>query len=407
MRLLWIATKPPLPAIDGGRLVAWTTLEALAGRGAEITLVAPVSPGEDTAAIEAGLSEVCRPRLIPVAPGAPVPTLLRSAFGGRPYTITRHSGPALSREVERLVASGGFDAVHAEQVQAFAQAEPALRAGLPVVLRAQNVESDLWSAAARLHPWAGPWLAREARRLARYEGEAVRRSAATVTLSEQDAERLRKLAGPGPRVVAIPPPFPAALPPSETDLPGDPPVVLLGSGGWLPNRDATRWFLAEIWPEVRARVSGAVLHHFADETERPQVVPASVETHPPPADSRDAFAPGAILVVPLRIASGIRMKILEAWARGVPVVATPEAAAGLEAEDGRDLLLAEDGPGFASALGRLTSEPGLQERLVAAGRRSLATRHDPAAVGRQLLEAYRLAAKPTGATGSSSKAPRE
>jgi glycosyltransferase involved in cell wall biosynthesis len=393
MRLLWIGTKPPTPPRDGGRLATLTTLRALAADGVEIHLVAPAADGSDLREA-ADLAELCTPHLVAARPLGPVRSAALSLAGSLPYSIVRHRHRGVARVVERLLSEVAFDAVHAEQVQAFAQAESALRAGVPVVVRAQNVESDLWGAAARLHPWAGPWLAREARRLARYEGEAVRRSAATVTLSEQDAERLRKLAGPGPRVVAIPPPFPAALPPSETDLPGDPPVVLLGSGGWLPNRDATRWFLAEIWPEVRARVPGAVLHHFADETERPQAVPASVETHPPPADSRDAFAPGAILVVPLRIASGIRMKILEAWARGLPVVATPEAAAGLEAEDGRDLLLAEDGPGFASALGRLASEPGLRERLVTAGRRSLAERHDPAAVSRRLLEAYGLAAKP-------------
>jgi hypothetical protein len=295
--------------------------------------------------------------------------------------------------VERLVSEVAFDVVHAEQVQAFAQAEPALRAAIPLVLRAQNVESDLWGAAARLHPWARPWLAREARRLARYEGDLVRRAASTEALSERDAERLRKLAGPGPRVVAIPPPFPAVLPPSETGLEGDPALVLLGSGGWLPNQDATRWFLAEIWPEVRTRVPGAVLHLFADEAERPKTVPVSVETHPAPADSREAFVPGAVMVVPLRIASGVRMKILESWARGVPVVATPAAAAGLEAQDGRDLLLAEDGPGFASAIGRLAAEPGLRDRLVAAGRRTLVARHDPAVVARRLLEAYRLVAE--------------
>jgi polysaccharide biosynthesis protein PslH len=392
MRLLWIGTKPPTPPRDGGRLVALTTLRALAAQGVEIHLVAAAADGSDLH--EAALAELCTPHLVAARPLGQVRSAALSLAGSLPYSIVRHRHREVTRVAERLLSEVAFDAVHAEQVQALAQAEPALRAGVPVVVRAQNVESDLWSAAARLHPWARPWLAREARRLARYEGEAVRRSAATVALSEQDAERLRMLAGPASRVVAIPPPFPATLPPSETALPGDPPVVLLGSGGWLPNRDATRWFLAEVWPEVRREVPGAVLHLHAGRAERPENLPAGVETHPAPADSREAFAPGAILVVPLRIASGIRMKILEAWARGLPVVATPEAAAGLEAEDGRELLLAEDGPGFASALGRLASEPGLKERLVAAGRRCLAERHEPAAVGRRLLEIYGLTAEP-------------
>jgi len=404
MRLLWIATKAPVPPIDGGRLVAWTTLRALVEAGVEITLVAPVPPGEDAAAIEGELAAVCHPRLVRAAPRGPASALLRSALGSRPYAVARHTIPAVAREVERLVASERFDAVHVEQVHAFAQAEPALRAGLPVILRAQNVESDLWSAAARLHhllpPGAGPWLAREARRLARYEGRAVRRAAATIALSERDAERLRELAGPLTRtranVVTIPPPFPSELPPADRELPGDPPLVLLGSGGWLPNRDGTRWFLEEVWPEVHARLPGALLHLYAAEGERPKRLPEGVEPHPPPADSRDAFAPNAILVVPLRVASGIRMKILEAWARGVPVVATPEAAEGLAAADGAELLLAEDAGGFAAAVGRLGADQGLAAALRAGGRDLLRRRFDPARVAEELLRLYGGLTRPGG-----------
>lgn len=404
MRLLWIATKPPVPPIDGGRLVAWTTLQALAEAGVEITLVAPLPPGEDAAAIEGELAAVCHPRLVRTAPRGRVPALLRSVLGARPYAVVRHTLPAVAREVERLVASERFDAVHAEQLHAFAQAEPALRAGLPVVLRAQNVESDLWRAAAGLHdllpPGAGPWLAREARRLARYEGQAVRRAAATIALSERDAERLRELAGPSLRgrahVVTIPPPFPAELPPADHELPGDPPLVLLGSGGWLPNRDGTRWFLEEVWPEVHARIPGAVLHLYAAERERPKRLPEGVHPHPPPADSRDAFAPNAILVVPLRIASGVRMKILEAWARGVPVVATQEAAEGLAAADEAELLLARDSRSFAAAVGQFGPGHALGAELRAGGRDLLRRRFDRDRVAGELLRLYGGVTRPAG-----------
>lgn len=398
MRLLWIATKPPVPPIDGGRLVAWLTLQALAAEGVEITLVAPVPPGEDAAGIEGELAVVCHPRLVPAAPRGRVPALLRSVFGSRPFAIARHALPAVVREVERLVASERFDAVHAEQLHAFAQAEPALRAGLPVVLRAQNVESDLWRAAARLRdllpPGAGPWIAREARRLARYEGQVVRRAAVTVALSERDADRLRELAGPltraRARVVAIPPPFPAELPAADHELPGDPPLVLLGSGGWLPNRDGTRWFLEEVWPEVHARVPGAVLHLYAGERDRPKRLPEGVHPHPPPTDSRDAFAPNAILVVPLRIASGVRMKILEAWARGVPVVATPEAVEGLGPSAEGAVWIAVTINEFAERVAFLipsTAAIHLREHLVQGGRRALLP-HDPGSVAEALKSIY-------------------
>jgi glycosyltransferase involved in cell wall biosynthesis len=98
--------------------------------------------------------------------------------------------------------------------------------------------------------------------------------------------------------------------------------------------------------------------------------------------------------VPLRIASGVRMKVLEAWARGVPVVGTPAALAGLDAEDGREALAAAGSEGFVRAFARLHREPGLASLLVDAGRRALRERHAPARVAADLLAAYAEALAP-------------
>ena len=163
-------------------------------------------------------------------------------------------------------------------------------------------------------------------------------------------------------------------------------MVVLGSAGWAPNRDAARFMVEEVWPVVRRRLSKAVLHLFGGggEARGP-----GVEPYPAPEDSAEAFAPGSVLAVPLRVASGVRMKILEAWARGVPVVATPQAAAGLGAQDGRELLVAVDAEGFAAALARLASDPELGRSLVTEARRRLTKRHAPAAVAGGLVEVYR------------------
>lgn len=99
----------------------------------------------------------------------------------------------------------------------------------------------------------------------------------------------------------------------------------------------------------------------------------------------------AVLAVPLRIASGVRMKILEAWARGVPVVGTPEAVAGLGAHHGRELLVAEDAAGFTAAFLRLHREPSLARSLVAGGRAALRSRHAPRETTRALLGVYQEA----------------
>jgi hypothetical protein len=329
-------------------------------------------------------AEGCEPILVPVQPLARLRALAR---GWRlPLAVARHVQPAVSREVEARLASAHFDLVHVEQLQALPQAEPAFRRGLPVVLRAQNVESDLWRATAKtMGGWRGRLLKIEARRLARWEGRAVRRVAAALALSEEDGTRLRFLAQGGGRVRVVRPPFPD-LSPGPSSLPGEPPLVLLVSRGWLPNEDSIRWFLQGVWPAVRAEVPGAVLHLFGAEPGGP--LPPGAVPHQAPRDSAEAFAPGSILAVPLRIASGVRMKVLEAWARGVPVVGTPEALSGLEVEIGREALVA-DGPfGFAQAVARLHREPGLARHLAENGHESLRQRHDPAQLARQLLTAY-------------------
>ena len=386
MNILAVATKAPWPPIDGGRFLLLNTLQGLAGAGCRVTLVAPVDPGAfDLDRVAHELSPWCEPALVSAAPFPAAAALLRS--GGKPLSIARHALPAVRREVERRLAAGRFDLVHAEQLQALPQTAPAVERGLPVVLRAQNVESDLWAEAAR---WGrGPrgfLLRREARKLAAWEGGAVRRSAATLALTREDAGRLRELAGGGGRVGVVRAAFPDLsldTSPGTGSLTGDPAVVLFGSRGWLPNEEAAAWFVAEVWPAVRESSQGAVLHLFGMDTAATGIV-----THPSPQDSAEVYAPGSILAVPLRIASGVRIKVLEAWSRGVPVVATPAALAGLEAEDGRESLVARDAGEFAAAIGRIHREPGLAAKLVEAGRRARRERHDPGEVARELMKEY-------------------
>jgi polysaccharide biosynthesis protein PslH len=419
VRLLVVATKAPWPPIDGGRLLLLRTLEGLAAEGVRATLVAPVDPRRQiVAAVAAGLAGCCEPQLVTARPAGAASTLLRSAGHRQPLTISRHTLPAVRRRVEGLLAARRFDLVHAEQLQALPQAlAPARAHHRPVVLRAQNVESALWAAAARRRP-----LALEARRLAAWEGRAVAAVDVTVALTTFDAAALRRLAAAAgsaqAHVVEVPAPFAAELPAGSPGLPGEPAVVVLGSRGWRPNEDAMAWFTGEVWPAVLAALPTARLHVFGirqtpadppgpDRQADPQASAADGDTggerriswHGPPADSAAAFAAGSIHAVPLRFGSGVRIKVLEAWARRIPVVSTPEGAAGLDATDGVELLVARDAAEFIAAFRRLRKEPGLAAALASGGRAALRRRHDPQTVARRLLAIYAealSAARPAG-----------
>lgn len=401
MNILWLATKPPWPPVDGGRLLSALTIDALQQHSHRVTLVAPIARTASAVAAARDSQQSHVTELVPVGLGRVSP-LVRSLAGGAPYTILRHRHRAVQRTIASLLERERFDVVHAEQLQALGAlgaSGTGQRAELPTVLRAQNVESDLWrqaaSVAARL---VALWMRREARRLSTFEGAACRRLAAVTALTAADAARLEQLSGRDD-IAPIPAPFPDRLPQASRPLAGSPAVVLLGSGGWLPNRDAVDWFLASVWPAVRSVLPGAALHLFGGATDHrkaqqrdPGLRRLGVHASPALADSRDAFGPGSILVVPLRLGSGVRIKILEAWARGIPVVATPEAAAGLDAANERDLLLGSSPGELAAGIQQVSTSPELRGRLIAGGRQALTDRHDPGRTSERLVELYRQAA---------------
>lgn len=374
MDLLWIATKPPWPPTDGGRLLLLHTLAAFAEAGAAVTLVAPFDPALQAAKdLTSALRGLCELHPVPAPPMRKTKALMLAGLRRMPLSVALQDRGPVRAEVARLLEARRFDLVQVEQIQAFAAAEPALQLGLPVVLRCQNVESDLWRSMAGIRPLLAPLLRLDARRLARYEAQAIRAAAAVIALTTQDADRLAQISG-STEIHRIAAPFPPELPSARSPLSGAPAVVVLGSQDWLPNRDGAEWFVRDVWPQVQAKLRGAVLHLLHG---------------PALEDSRDAFpAADAVLAVPLRFASGVRMRILEAWARGVPVVATPAAAAGLDAKHGRELLLASTPEEFASAISTLHRRKEQAAGLVRAGRTALRMHHDPWRLAYQHLALY-------------------
>jgi glycosyltransferase involved in cell wall biosynthesis len=387
LNILIVATKPPWPPVDGGRVVVLNTVDALAAAGHRITLVAPVDPAADHGAARDALAGRCRAELVPVLSPGMRAAALSALLRGRPLTVERHRLRAVAERVRRLIASEHFDLVQAEQLQAVAQAAPAAALGVPLIYRAHNIESVLWSFAASFGRAPARALLRlEARRLAGFERSTVRSVAATVVLTELDAAPLREAAGRETRIERVPVPFAPQIAASDVPLAGHPAVVTLASPSWLPSRETALRVARQWWPAVRRRVPGAVLHCFGGVDGGPL---DGVEWHPAPADSALAFASGAVVAIPERHPTGIPVKGLEAWARGLPLIGSSQTAAALEAAAGDELVVADDPEAFAAGLEQLSSDAALRARLVAGGRARLRALHDPARVAEQLEAIYR------------------
>jgi polysaccharide biosynthesis protein PslH len=132
-------------------------------------------------------------------------------------------------------------------------------------------------------------------------------------------------------------------------------ALFVASFAYTPNRDGLRFLLEEVFPRVWAQLPDAHLALAGPGLEQAPSDPR-VQALGFVDDLRDAYAEASCAVVPLLHGGGTPLKFIEALAYGLPVLATPRAAAGLDARDGEHCLIADGGEAFAAALGRLLRE---------------------------------------------------
>jgi glycosyltransferase involved in cell wall biosynthesis len=357
----------PVPARTGGTLRALGILRAL-DRAFAVTALAWERDGEDAA----GLQRLLQGQLHAVRRSMRLDGMVAEAMGlaaGLPAGYSRYGWfpPAL----RRLLDTRRFDAVHFDHPHT-ALSWPLVRRLQPqarLVLDAHNVEAEILERLADAVPlWQRTPLRWQARRVRALEREIAREMDLVLTCSEKDAQAFEDFGARRVRVV------PNGVPPlSRSAVAQRRDVLFVGSLDWRPNADAAALLARDIWPLCREMLSGARLvlvgrnppQPVLDLAARDVIVAGNVPSVQPFLDGAFATA------IPLRAGSGTRIKILEAWAAGVPVVASRIAAEGLPYRDGIDLLLAETPEEFARALVRLWRDRPLAERLVREGQRTV------------------------------------
>ncbi|MFC0250927.1 TIGR03087 family PEP-CTERM/XrtA system glycosyltransferase [Massilia consociata] len=293
---------------------------------------------------------------------------------GRSLSLDYYRDAGLQRWVDQTVAAHKI-----ERVLVFSSAMAQYADKYPNARRVVDfcdVDSDKWRQYAEKKSWPMSWLYRhEARQLLSYERQVARDYDASLFVSAPEADLFRQLAPESDARIGF---FsngvdteyfsPAAAGPSPYKD-GERAIVFTGAMDYLPNVDAVQWFTAEVMPLLRARdpslrfyIVGARPTPAVQELAKLQNV---VVTGTVP-DVRPYIAHARAAVAPLRIARGIQNKVLEAMAMATPVVVSPQALEGIEAEPGRELVLAQDAAGFADAvaalLGRSDNAMGLAAR---------------------------------------------
>ena len=387
MRILWVKAGKLLPVDSGGKIRSYHMLRQLARRH-EIVLLTYYS-GQPDPAYEAAISEEF-PGAEIVRTGGPGDGPIGSAidYASRlvrpaPYAVTKFTSVKVRRAIARR--SSWVDASVCDFLSASLNFPR--RLVTPTILFQHNVESLLWRRQAEHEPnQLKRLLFRvEAAKMARYERAAVRRFQQVVAVSAADRDAMAGMTDPS-RIAVVPTGVDVGrfLEAGARPRGDGPPIVLfIGSMDWEANVDAVTYFCREMWPQVRAAVPRAVLR-IVGRNPHPRVVrlvSSSIEVTGAVPSVVGHLAEAAVVIVPLRIGGGTRLKIFEAMAAGRAVVSTRIGAEGLDVSDGRDIVLADSPAAFAEATVRVLTNDDHRRQLEHAAA-ELAARHDWSTVAR-------------------------
>ena len=313
---------------------------------------------------------------------------VRSVAFRRVYTTYVYESRAFQRRLGELLDSTPFDVVHADSLD-LARYLPAL-GDRPVACVHIDIESSLLRRRAEVeqNPVLSAYFRYQSSRMKAVERRWCKRVTLNVAVSERDRDRILQLA-PASRVVVVP----NGVDTNEFQTAHSVGDGLAFTGGTnpFPNLDALEFFAGDVLPHLRATgfrgpvrwIGRASVEQRRDYAER-----CGIDLTGYVDDVKPLLADSACHIVPLRVGGGTRLKILNSWAMGKPVVSTAIGCEGLDAIDGENILIRDEPAAFAQAVVRVLNDPALGRRLGHGGRKTVERLYSWDVVGSRMIDAY-------------------
>ena len=311
---------------------------------------------------------------------------------GVPYLAAKWDSQTVRQRLAHELAGGRFDVVwfNGLGITRYLPLVRRLQPHARVVLDGHNVESDRFLQFAQRQHGVRRLIAEAEWRAARgYERDILRAVDAVGAISQDDARWYREVAGVDARTV------PQLVSIARRDGADEtrPRLCWIGNLTWEPNARGLDWFCREVWPLVRARIPDATCEiagsglptdeHGAAIAPMAWRVPG-VTTLGFVEDLAPVYERSAAMIAPILGGAGIRIKLIEAFAHGIPVVTTPDGAAGLDIRPGHDAFVESDPRAFAARAVELLQGAPLRARFRESGYAFLA-RHNRVDAAREAV----------------------
>lgn len=383
--ILFLTMVLPYPLVAGPKIRQYYMLRHLV-KNHKVTLVSFTRPDDSPDAV-AHLESLCHAvHLVPMrrAFWRNLRAGVKGMLTGMPMLVARNQIREMETTLQKLISENRFDVIHTDQLSMAWWGRLAARFAAShqprTLLDEHNAIYLLYRRMAdtERNPVRRVVMAREARAYVHYEATMCREFDAVLTVTAEDREHLLSLFPPDERQ-SLADKFtviPICIDPEQVSpvvhTGGTPPTILhLGTMFWPPNVNGVLWFAREVLPLIHQQVPEARFV-VVGKNPPPEVLALAADPHievtgyvvdrTPYLEQADAF------IVPLHAGGGMRVKIVDAWSWGLPIVSTPIGAEGICVSDEENILIAEDAPAFAQATVRLLTVPDLNRRLRVNGR---------------------------------------
>jgi glycosyltransferase involved in cell wall biosynthesis len=393
MRIAFLTQVLPFPLDAGAKVRAYYTLRKLAEHH-DVRLISFRRSTDSDEATE-HLKSFCNSiTTVPIerSKARDALDLLASLPSSTPFLIRRDRRPQMDTAIRLALFNGQqtIDAVHADQLwmapyalRAASESQPASRPALVLDQHNAVMQVPRRLAIAESNPIKRAILRLEDYKLRDFEPSILKAFDRVVWVTEEDRRAVQAAAEgtlPVDRTSEV---IPICV--SPEDMPhvdrarGSKRVTFLGGLHWPPNAEGISWFAREIWPRVHQRCPEAILTVIGKD---PPVGLTnlmngrSIELTGYVDDPTPYLRETAAFIVPLLSGGGMRVKILDAWCWGLPVVSTRVGAEGVSAVDSDNALLADSALQFGDAVLQLIDDSALNDRIARGGRRTIEREYD-------------------------------
>ena len=398
MNILLLTHDSPFPSESGDALRNYGLLRGLCAAGHKLTLLSFTQSELDPATNP--LFQHCHEvHTVPLPRHSPFKRALKLISAGEADAAFRSMSAGFESRLKRLLRAGSFDVIQFSGITlgCYLPLILARKKAAGVIYDALNAEAELQRVIfdvdrrhARRWPMAF-YSGLQARRLKRFEQWICRAADGVLSVSEADQRFLDQYGGAStfvvPNGVFVDDYVPAATLQRESNQ-----LVFIGKMDYRPNVDAMEWFSAKVLPRVRRRWPAAELVIVGRNPHR-RVQALAKAARIQVTGRVDSALPylhrAALAVVPLRMGSGTRLKILEAMAAGCAVVSSSVGAAGLHDDIWQAIEIADGEVDFAQAVLSLLEDDSRRQALGQQARRQVRAHYDWGAIMPKLLGAYR------------------